>query len=200
MPAEKQTVECESCGKAFKPTGIGIHRKWCLRRIRRAEEDIAYAEILRNGAWYTYILLLLICFGSNTMMRQLAQIRIAQAQQLVRAEQAQAFHRKVRHVFPYYSHHNHKLMVLIRSFRTLAFTRTTATDGYRRRSRTTWTWCVPSWNLNILVDARIFLPSFTLPRYWQYWWYPSRIPPTLSQTHWKIFILWVHPGPCAQAI
>ncbi|KAI6036965.1 hypothetical protein BKA83DRAFT_4460212 [Pisolithus microcarpus] len=49
MPAEKQTVTCESCGKVFKLTGYGPHRKLCIKRARREKEDNAYLGLLRRG-------------------------------------------------------------------------------------------------------------------------------------------------------
>lgn len=50
MPREQKTVTCESCGKAYKLTGFGPHRKSCIRRARRAKEDNAYLETLRQAS------------------------------------------------------------------------------------------------------------------------------------------------------
>ncbi|KIK18741.1 hypothetical protein PISMIDRAFT_14126 [Pisolithus microcarpus 441] len=50
MPAEKQTVTCESCGKVFKLTGYGPHRKLCIKRARREKEDNAYLGLLRRAS------------------------------------------------------------------------------------------------------------------------------------------------------
>ncbi|KAI6027992.1 hypothetical protein BKA83DRAFT_4462562 [Pisolithus microcarpus] len=49
MPAEKQTVTCESCGKVFKLTGYGPHRKPCIKRAHREKEDNAYLGLLCRG-------------------------------------------------------------------------------------------------------------------------------------------------------
>ncbi|KIM63296.1 hypothetical protein SCLCIDRAFT_24431 [Scleroderma citrinum Foug A] len=48
MPRESKTVPCESCGGRFKPTGIGPHRKSCLKNICRTGEDLAFVQILHN--------------------------------------------------------------------------------------------------------------------------------------------------------
>ncbi|KAI6157711.1 hypothetical protein BKA82DRAFT_131015 [Pisolithus tinctorius] len=48
MPPEKQIVLCESCGKSFKPTGIGPHRKSCIRCARKTNEDLAHFDRLRR--------------------------------------------------------------------------------------------------------------------------------------------------------
>ncbi|KAL4061966.1 hypothetical protein V8B97DRAFT_1998772 [Scleroderma yunnanense] len=50
MPPEKQSIICESCGKTFKPTGIGPHWKSCLSRARKRNEDLAFAENLCTGS------------------------------------------------------------------------------------------------------------------------------------------------------
>ena len=53
MPRESKTVPCESCGGRFKPTSIGLHRKSCLKNIRRTGKDLAFVQILRNGMFST---------------------------------------------------------------------------------------------------------------------------------------------------
>ncbi|KAI5987075.1 hypothetical protein EDD15DRAFT_2372818 [Pisolithus albus] len=50
MPQEKQSVTCESCGKAFKLTGYGPHRKSCIKQARREREDNVYLGILRQAS------------------------------------------------------------------------------------------------------------------------------------------------------
>ncbi|KIM52841.1 hypothetical protein SCLCIDRAFT_32308 [Scleroderma citrinum Foug A] len=50
MPREKTTVPCESCGERFKPTGLGPHRKSCLKNKHKTGKDLAFVEILRNTA------------------------------------------------------------------------------------------------------------------------------------------------------
>ncbi|KAI6123210.1 hypothetical protein EDD16DRAFT_1567574 [Pisolithus croceorrhizus] len=50
MPREKTTVTCECCGNAFILAGLGPHRKSCIRRARRAKEDNAYLETLRQAS------------------------------------------------------------------------------------------------------------------------------------------------------
>ncbi|KAI6095746.1 hypothetical protein EV401DRAFT_2062414 [Pisolithus croceorrhizus] len=49
MPQEKQSVTCESCGKAFKLTGYSPHCKSCIKQACREREDNAYLGILRQG-------------------------------------------------------------------------------------------------------------------------------------------------------
>ncbi|KAI6155058.1 hypothetical protein BKA82DRAFT_4326433 [Pisolithus tinctorius] len=46
MPPEKQIVLCESCGKLFKPTGIGPHQKSCIRCTHKTNEDLAHFDWL----------------------------------------------------------------------------------------------------------------------------------------------------------
>ncbi|KIN98814.1 hypothetical protein M404DRAFT_30965 [Pisolithus tinctorius Marx 270] len=48
MPPEKQIVLCESCGKSFKPTGIGPYRKSCIRCAHKTNEDLAHFDRLRR--------------------------------------------------------------------------------------------------------------------------------------------------------
>ena len=56
MPHEKTTVPCESCGERFKPTGLGLHRKSCLKNKCKTGKDLAFVEILRNSMFSTLFL------------------------------------------------------------------------------------------------------------------------------------------------
>ncbi|KAI6094690.1 hypothetical protein EDD16DRAFT_1783795 [Pisolithus croceorrhizus] len=50
MPPQKPTVACESCGKPFKLTGIGPHRKSCIKKHHREQEDLTYLGSIREVA------------------------------------------------------------------------------------------------------------------------------------------------------
>ena len=56
MPHEKTTVPCESRGERFKPTGLGLHRKSCLKNKCKTGKDLAFVEILRNSMFSTLFL------------------------------------------------------------------------------------------------------------------------------------------------
>ena len=66
MCAEKELVLCSSCGKSFKSARIGPHRKSCIRRIRRANEDLAHLDVLRTGKSSHFLLLSIDLNQSDT--------------------------------------------------------------------------------------------------------------------------------------